>query len=153
MPALPSGAADYDTGDGFDEAFEAPGVVREHYLDVLELLAETGVAHAAKGVETRLREQGVTFGGEDGAEFVVDPVPRLLTAEEWAELTAGLRQRVLALNAFVADMHGPRRAIADGTIPERVVEGSVYMEDDLRGLEPVGGARIAIAGLDVVRDR
>ena len=154
MPALPAGAEDYDTGDGFDEAFEAPGVVREHYLEVLESLAETGVEHAAQAVEARLREWSVRFGGEgDGAEFVVDPVPRLLTAEEWKELTTGLRQRVLALDAFVADMHGPRRAIADGVIPARVVEGSVYLEDDLRGLEPVGGARIAIAGLDVVRDR
>ena len=154
MPALPAGAEDYDTGDGFDEAFEAPGVVREHYLEVLESLAETGVEHAAQAVEARLREWSVRFGGEgDGAEFVVDPVPRLLTAEEWKELTTGLRQRVLALDAFVADMHGPRRAIADGVIPARVVEGSVYLEADLRGLEPVGGARIAIAGLDVVRDR
>ena len=56
MPALPAGAEDYDTGDGFDEAFEAPGVVREHYLDVLESLAETGVKHAAQAVEARLRE-------------------------------------------------------------------------------------------------
>ena len=153
MPALPAGAEDYDTGDGFDEAFEGPGVVREHYLDVLESLAETGLEHAAQGVEARLREWSVRFGGDDGAEFVVDPVPRLLTAEEWDELTTGLRQRVLALDAFVADMQGPRRAIADGVIPARVVEGSVYLEPDLRGLEPAGGARIAIAGLDVVRDR
>src|SRR5215217_1111230 len=153
MPALPPGTEDYDTGDGWDEAFEAPGVVREHYLDVLESLAETGVQQAARDVEARLREQDVTFGGEDGPEFVVDPVPRLLTAVEWEELTTGLRQRVLALDAFVADMHGPRRAVADGVIPERIVEGSVYLEADLQGLEPIGGARVAIAGLDVVRDR
>jgi hypothetical protein len=138
MPALPPGTEDYDTGDGWDEAFEAPGVVREHYLDVLESLAETGVQQAARDVEARLREQDVTFGGEDGPEFVVDPVPRLLTAEEWEELTTGLRQRVLALDAFVADMNGPRRAVADGVIAERIVEGSVYLEADLQGLEPIG---------------
>ncbi len=152
MPALPAGAEDYDTSGGWDEAFEAPGVVREHYVDVLESLAETGVEHAAQDIEARLREQDVRFGGDDGAEFVVDPVPRLLTAAEWEELTVGLRQRVLALDAFVTDMHGDRRAIAEGVIPERVVAGSIYLEDDLQGLQPVGGARVAIAGLDVVRD-
>ena len=69
MPALPAGAEDYDTGDGFDEAFEAPGVVREHYLEVLESLAETGVEHAAQGVEARLREWSVPVrrrGGRRG---------------------------------------------------------------------------------------
>src|SRR4051812_27823637 len=145
MPALPAGADDYDTGDGFDEAFEAPGVVREHYLEVLESLAETGLEHAAQDVKAQLRDWNVRFGGEEDAAFVVDPVPRLLTAGEWDELTTGLRQRVLALDAFVADMHGPRRAIADGVIPEHVVEGSVYLEADLRRLEPLGGARGAIA--------
>ncbi len=152
MSALPTGADDYDPGHGWDEAFEAPGVVREHYVEVLESLAETGLERAAQGIESRLREQDVRFGGDEGTEFVVDPVPRLLTHAEWEELTLGLRQRVLALDAFVADMHGARRAIADGVIPERTVEGSVYLEPDLQDMDPVGGARVAIAGLDVVRD-
>jgi carboxylate-amine ligase len=152
MSTLPAGARDYDPGHGWDEAFEAPGVVREHYVEVLESLAETGLDHAAEGVEARLREWSVRFGDDEGDEFHVDPVPRLLTHADWEELTRGLRQRVLALDAFVADMHGPRRAIADGVIPERTVEGSVYLEPDLQGLEPTGGARVAIAGLDVVRD-
>jgi uncharacterized circularly permuted ATP-grasp superfamily protein len=153
MTTLPPGAGDYDPGDGWDEAFEAPGVVREHYVEVLESLAETGLERAADGVEARLREQDVRFGGDDGDEFHVDPVPRLLTHAEWEQLTLGVRQRVLALDAFVADMHGPRRAIADGVIPEHIVEGSVFLEPDLDGLEPVGGARVTIAGLDVVRGR
>jgi carboxylate-amine ligase len=152
VTSLPAGAAEYDPGDGWDEAFEEPGVARAHYADVMDVLADVGLEHAAQHVEARLREQDVTFGGEDGAEFVVDPVPRMLTAAEWEELTTGLRQRVLALDAFVADMHGKRRAIADGVIPARVVEGSAYLEADLQGLQPVGGARVAIAGLDVVRD-
>ena len=75
MSALPAGADDYDPGHGWDEAFEAPGVVREHYVEVLESLAETGLERAAQGIEARLREQDVRFGGDEGTEFVVDPVP------------------------------------------------------------------------------
>jgi uncharacterized circularly permuted ATP-grasp superfamily protein len=152
VTSLPAGAAEYDPGDGWDEAFEAPGVVREHYADVMAGLADVGLDRAARDIEASLRERDVTFGGEDGAEFVVDPVPRMVTAGEWHELTVGLRQRILALDAFVADMHGERRAIAEGVIPARVVEGSAYLEADLHDVEPVGGARVAIAGLDVVRD-
>jgi carboxylate-amine ligase len=151
MTTLPAGAGEYDAGDCWDEAFAAPGVVREHYLGVLEALAEAGPARAAAAVQARLLGRGVEFGGERGAEFVVDPVPRLLAAHEWDELAAGLRQRVLALDAFVADVQGERRAIAEGVVPEEVVTGSAWFEPSLRGLQPAGGARVAIAGLDVVR--
>jgi carboxylate-amine ligase len=151
VTAVPEGAAEYDPGEAWDEAFESPGVVRAHYADVMAGLADVGLQRAARDVEASLRERDVTFGGEDGAKFVVDPVPRIITAVEWEELTTGLRQRILALDAFVADMHGERRAITEGVIPDRVVQGSAYLEADLHGLEPAGGARVAIAGLDVVR--
>jgi carboxylate-amine ligase len=150
-PPRPETASDYDPGEGFDEAFEAPGVLREQYADVMEALAEVGPERAARDVDAWLREEEVTFGGGHGPEFVVDPVPRVLTTAEWDELTAGLRQRVLALDAFVADLHGERRAVAEGVVPEHVLTGSTYFEPDLHGIAPVAGARVAIAGLDVVR--
>jgi carboxylate-amine ligase len=151
MPT-PPGAQDYDPGDAYDEAFAAPGVVRDHYVDALEALGEVGLAEAAAQVEERLHREAVTFGGEDGDAFIVDPVPRVFTQGEWRALTAGLRQRVLALDAFLSDVHGERRAIEEGIVPERVIAGSPYLEDDLHGLQPAAGARVAIAGLDVVRD-
>ena len=148
MSILPAGPTAYDPGDGWDEAFAAPGVPREHYAGVMEALARTGPRAAAEATRAWLRERGVTFGGED---FVVDPVPRLITASEWEEVAAGLRQRVLALDAFLADVHGERRAVAAGVVPEQVVAGAPYLEEDLRGARPAGGARVAIAGLDLVR--
>ncbi len=152
MSSLPAGAGEYDPGEGWDEAFAAPGVVREHYADVMEALAEVGLDAAVAGVDERLREGEVTFGGEAGDAFVVDPVPRLLTAGEWDELRSGLRQRVRALDALMTDVHGERRAVAEGVLPQSVIDGSPHLEDELRGIEPAGGARVAIAGLDVVRN-
>ena len=66
---------------------------------------------------------GMTFRSIEGDErFVVDPVPRVIPADEWARLEAGLAQRVRALNAFVADVYGERRIVNEGVVPERVVE-------------------------------
>ena len=62
---LQPGTDEYDPGDGWDEAFEAPGVLRPHYADVIEALAEVGPARAAQDVMARLCEEGVTFGGDD----------------------------------------------------------------------------------------
>ena len=100
-----------------------------------------------------LGHRGVSFRSAGGAaEFLVDPVPRVLGAGEWAALEAGLTQRVRALDAFVADAYGPRRAVAEGVVPERLIETSEGYEPAMRGLRPPGGTWVGIAGLDLVRD-
>jgi len=106
----------------------------------------------AREVNRLLAERGVEFGeGEENA-LRVDPVPRLLDEGEWAVLAAGVRQRVLALEAFLDDAYGDQQLIADGIVPERIVAGSGFFERDLVGRPPSGGARISVAGLDIVRD-
>ena len=49
--------------------------------------------------------KAITVGDE---VFVIDPVPRVIAAADWARIEAGLAQRVRALNAFVADVYGER---------------------------------------------
>ncbi|HEX4107026.1 MAG TPA: circularly permuted type 2 ATP-grasp protein [Solirubrobacteraceae bacterium] len=91
------------------------------------------------------------FGaGEDG-QFPIDPLPRLLTATEWKTLAAGVAQRLRALDAFVADVYGARRAFAAGVVPEALVASSAFLERDLVG--HVQQPWVAIAGLDIVRDQ
>jgi uncharacterized circularly permuted ATP-grasp superfamily protein len=90
----------------------------------------------------------------DGTEttFPLDPVPRVLTADEWDGLKGGLAQRVKALCAFVADAYGPRRIVQAGILPPRVIETAEHYEPQMRGVEPPGGQWVGIAGLDLVRD-
>src|SRR3954464_14757727 len=132
----------------YGEAFTGEGEPRPHYAELLAALGETDLDELADRVDRHLRASGVTFG--EGSAFHLDPVPRLVTAAEWAELEAGLAQRVRALDAFVADVYGDRAAVQAGVIPERVIAGIEFLED-LREIPPPPGAWIAIAGLDVVR--
>jgi uncharacterized circularly permuted ATP-grasp superfamily protein len=94
----------------------------------------------------RVAAEGVTFG--DGP-FHLDPVPRVISADDWSALEAGLLQRVRALDAFCADVYGERRIVADGVVPARVVETIDTLEPALRGC--VLDRWVGIAGLDVVR--
>ena len=83
--------------DFYDEALDAEGEPREAGGAGLALLGGDLPALAA-GVRNALEERGVVFHSAGGAaEFVVDPVPRVLGAGEWAALEAGLAQRVRAL--------------------------------------------------------
>jgi uncharacterized circularly permuted ATP-grasp superfamily protein len=101
-------------------------------------------------VRSRLRRRGVTFGR--AGDFRVDPVPRVITADDWAPLAAGLVQRVRALNRFVADVYDEQRIVAAGVVPAAAITSAEYYEPQLRGagLEPA--TWIPLAGLDVVRD-
>ena len=136
----------------YDEAIDPSGVPRAEGGAGLALL-RPDPGKVAAGMRQVLAERGVGFRSAGGdAEFKVCPVPRIFGAAEWAALEAGLGQRVRALNAFVADVYGPRRAVAEGVVPERVIETSEGYEPAMQGVRPAGGIWVGIAGLDLVRD-
>ena len=137
----------------FDEAVDADGSVRPASRGALAALAGHDLEELAVAVERHGADEGVVFHAAGGDEvFVIDPVPRVLAANEWSRLEAGLAQRVRALNAFVADVYGERRIVAEGVVPQRVIDGAQYFEPGMQGVEPPGGLWIGIAGLDLVRD-
>ncbi len=71
---------------------------------------------------------------------------------EWDLIARGVRQRVLALEAFLADVYGARQAFADGVLPWRVVCTSQQFHREVAGLIPPNGVRVHVAGIDLVRD-
>ena len=101
---------------------------------------------AALADAARVAAEGVTFGE---GPFLLDPLPRVISAADWALLEAGLLQRVRALDAFCADVYGERRIVRDGVVPARVVETIDTLEPSLCGTSQ--DRWVAIAGLDVVR--
>lgn len=144
---------DYDAaGDFYDEAFVARGRPRPHYRPVLEALEGADLDRVKRAICADLDRAGVAFRAADGlTPFAIDPVPRILTSAEWAEVEAGLVQRVRALNAFVADAYSERRIVAAGRVPARVVERADHYEPEMQGVEPRGGVWAHVAGLDLVR--
>ena len=90
--------------------------------------------------------ESVGFG--DGP-FRLDPIPRVIGADDWTSLAAGLTQRVRALDAWCADVYGERRIVRDGVVPARVIDTIDTLEPDLVGVSLPRW--IGIAGLDVVR--
>jgi carboxylate-amine ligase len=140
----------YQPIDAWDEAFDAGGRPRPLYAELVAWLADRDLSALADAVAEHVAGDGATFGGDRA--FPVYPIPRLLEAGEWSALADGLGQRVRALDAFVADLAGSRRVVDAGVVPERLVATLPFFEPDLADLPDPPAARIAIAGLDVVRD-
>jgi len=137
----------------YDEAHVAPGVPREHYELLLETLAGTDLAALHETAGRSIAELGATFGaGRDAEAFRIDPVPRLVAAAEWETLSAGIDQRVRALNAFVVDAYGPRAIVEAGVVAAEVIDRAEGYEPALQGRLPENVVSVAVAGLDVVRD-
>jgi carboxylate-amine ligase len=130
---------------------EALGAARETYAQVFDRIAELGVGELAERVSAAAGATGVEFGGSsDARPFHVDPVPRLFTAAEWEALEAGLMQRVLALDAFVADVYSERAIVEAGVVPARVIDSCDHYDPRVAEL-PAAPVRIGVAGLDLVR--
>jgi uncharacterized circularly permuted ATP-grasp superfamily protein len=141
----------YDPGEFLDEALGADGLPRPLYAGLMERMQDTDLRTLSARVRDDLRSRGVSFGGARGSElFVVDPVPRLLDADEWSLLERGVTQRAKALNAFVADVYGERKIIAEGVVSLRAVESADHFEPWMLGV-PVAGGHAPVAGLDLVR--
>ena len=145
----------------FDElwGFGPAGQPREGFGTFAQWLKDTPpseLERRQKAAEAAFRSLGITFavyGDEDAAERIIpfDLLPRMFSAAEWARLTAGLEQRVRAINAFIDDVYGARRIIADGVVPADIVLANPQFCVAVAGAKPPHGIYAHICGIDLVR--
>src|SRR4051812_5538698 len=136
--------------------FEEPGVPRHHYCalhDTLSTLTEDDYRDRCIARDRSFRDQGITFS-LSGIErpFPLDLVPRVIEADEWSGIEAGVAQRVRALEAFLADVYGVGEVLNEGVVPRRLVLSSPHFIREAAGIEPANGVRVHVAGIDLVRD-
>jgi uncharacterized circularly permuted ATP-grasp superfamily protein len=152
---------DYEPGDFYDELFEAKGQPRPDAVPLIERIYTLGmeeVIRRQKAAQVALFKLGVTFNVYSdgrGTERIMpfDLIPRILSADEWLTLETGLKQRITALNLFLADIYGDQKILKDGIIPSEIVfSASGYLKQCI-GLHPPKGIWCHITGTDLVRDR
>ncbi|MFB9375371.1 circularly permuted type 2 ATP-grasp protein [Kineococcus gynurae] len=139
-----------------DELFGADGRPRAEWADLHRMLQEmpaTELRSRADQLASTFLDRGVTFdfAGEE-RPFPLDVVPRIIDAVQWEQVKRGVAQRVRVLEAFLADVYGPMAVVRDGVVPRRVITSSTHFHRAAVGIEPAGGVRIHVAGIDLVRD-
>ncbi len=152
--------AGYRPKGGYDEAFEPDGTVRPEYRRVVEHFRSIDIDEV-RLIEAHVNEeflrQGITFtvyGEEAGTErtWPMDLFPRLIAAAEWEQVADGLKQRVAALNAFLADLYdGEAAAVNENIVPRWLVTSSQGFERNAYGITVAHQAHCNIAGIDLVR--
>ena len=102
-----------------------------------------------------LRRYGVKFGIYKNGVFKeqlfpFDPIPRIITAQEFAAIEKGLIQRVDALNMFIYDIYHDKKIIADNIVPEDFVYISSGYLPQCEGVTPPKNIYSHISGIDLV---
>ncbi len=134
----------------FNEVFEGDGRARAHYrplLNALGAMREGELARRISRAGERLRGMGATFVLPDDPDdtdriFPVDWVPRIIPADHWRTLSAGLSQRGRAINAWLREVYGGDQDV----VPDEVVRESVFY----RPHAYPGSAPVHVYGPDVV---
>lgn len=115
------------------------------------------IAHQTS-INQQLARYGVKFGLYKNGVFKerlfpFDPLPRVITAAEFAVLDKGLTQRVTALNLFLKDLYSEKKIIRDGVVPEDFAfAGSGYLPA-CEGITPPKGIYSHISGIDLVQGK
>ncbi|MBN9618237.1 MAG: circularly permuted type 2 ATP-grasp protein, partial [Actinobacteria bacterium] len=146
----------YTRGAAWDEMIAPDGTARPPYRLLHESIQRSGTQELRAGVDALARSylnQGVTFdvAGEE-RPFPLDIVPRVIDEASWQQVDLGVRQRVRTLEAFLADVYGSMRVVADGVVPRSVITTSTHFHRAAFGVEPPNGVRVHVAGIDLIRD-
>ena len=92
------------------------------------------------------------FAGDVAAAVPqIDPVPLVLDAEDWSELSAGLIQRMRLLDALYADLYGPRTVLATDVAPvAQLLQDPAYLRPAV-GIPARGGRHLFSLSTTVAR--
>jgi uncharacterized circularly permuted ATP-grasp superfamily protein len=135
------------------------GDVRSPYARIEDWLKELGrsdVRRALEDAEAIFRRQGITFavyGQGEAAERLIpfDIIPRVFSAAEWRRLSAGIEQRVRALNAFLHDIYHRQEILRAGRVPKDIIIQNAAFVPEMTGVDPARGIYAHIIGIDIVR--
>ena len=152
--------SDYDPGTGWDELLKGPGKPRAHARQLtkyLSSLSPSQLSRRQEAAERAIVEMGITFtvyseGQNIDRAWPFDIIPRVMPADEWRRIEAGLTQRLTALNLFINDVYNEQRILDDGRFPRELIESSGNFLPECMGVKPAHGVWAHICGSDLVRD-
>jgi len=125
-----SGGQFYATQLGtYDEMQSNQGRLLPHWTFLMQSLEKMGnqnLEQRRQEAHRILRETGVTYNvyddpNESTRAWELDPIPLLISHDEWTNIEAGLVQRAELLNLILQDIYGPQKLIKNRLIPYELV--------------------------------
>ncbi len=161
----------------YDEMVDPDGRVRPHWAQVGRVLDGLGLDELdrrRRHAEHLLDDDGVSYnvldGTSDGAGpgsgpgvgtatsprtghgWGLDPVPVVISSDEWARIESGVIQRSELMNLILSDLYGPRDLLRRGLLPAQLVFGHPGFLRECDQVRIPGPAQLFTAAYDLARD-
>jgi uncharacterized circularly permuted ATP-grasp superfamily protein/uncharacterized alpha-E superfamily protein len=100
----------------------------ERFMTALESMGSEKLEARRREAQRLLRENGVTYNVYGDSQNLtrpwrLDPVPLLISSEEWAVIEAGLKQRAELLDLILKDIYGKQNLLKKGMLPAELIFG------------------------------
>ena len=152
--------ADYaHTAGVFDEMRAPNGQPRPHFETLLAELDSLGTEEIRRrrdACEQIIHEQGITYtvyGDSHGAErpWELDPIPLVISQQEWRGVETALIQRATLINRILADSYGKQDLIRTACLPPALIFAQPDFLRPVHGLTPPDGTFLHFYAADLAR--
>src|SRR5262245_29430885 len=143
----------------YDEMVDAQGAVRPHWRYLADALARLGIPalhERWREVRRLLRESGATYHVYDDPQaterpWQLDPIPVLISSDEWRHVEWGLGQRAELLDLVLKDLYGPQELVRSGLLPLELVYAHAGFLRPCHPLRPGAAHALTLYAADIAR--
>ena len=139
-------------GHGHDEMLRTSGAVRQAWHDLLDGADAGGLERLVTTTESAAELRRGEATPTTGTPWRPDPLPVLLSQEDWSPLETAALQRAELFDAILTDLYGERRLLSTGLLPPEVVVGHPGFLRAAAGIALPGDRQLTLAGIDVARN-
>ncbi|MGH3717578.1 MAG: circularly permuted type 2 ATP-grasp protein [Pseudonocardiaceae bacterium] len=167
MPSEPAAATPIGLLAGYhplgavhDEMVDGTGRLREQWMHIGRVLDGLGhhelIRRRAEAARL-LAYDGVTYHVPadvtgTGQRWELDPVPMLMSSEQWGDIERGVIQRAELLNLVLTDLYGPRELLRRRLVPPELVFGHPGFLREADQIRIPGSQQLFACAVDLTRD-
>jgi uncharacterized circularly permuted ATP-grasp superfamily protein/uncharacterized alpha-E superfamily protein len=98
----------------------------ERFMTALDKMGSEKLELRRREAQRLLRENGVTYNVYGDSQnltrpWQLDPVPLLISSEEWSSIETGLKQRAELLDLILKDIYGKQNLLKKGLLPAELI--------------------------------
>ncbi|ALG69493.2 circularly permuted type 2 ATP-grasp protein [Beggiatoa leptomitoformis] len=143
----------------YDEMCAGTKQIRPHWqylMNSLHAMGHDELERRWQEGRRLLRDNGVTYnvyGDPQGLDrpWQLDPIPHLISSEEWGHIERGLIQRAELMSLLLADLYGARDTIRKGLLPVELVASHPGFLRAIVGVSLPKRHRLPLYAVDLAR--
>ena len=133
--------------------------LRPHWRVLSEGFGQIGAAgmeRRSKQIRRMVHQNGIAYSayGDPAVRdqhLQLDPLPQLISTEEWKLIDAALKQRAELFNLMLDDLYGPRTLITRGVLPADMLINHPHYHLPFHNLPTPGGKHLHFYAAEIIR--